>query len=398
MVGALALVAVACSDGGTDSTAGGTVAPAATAENASVTTVAAAAITVTPLDPGVEVNSGSAGFVAITGPTEVAAGDVVRTDGTGFAEINYPDGRSRLDVGTGSGVSITDDAAPPPRRARRWRVWTRPNLSTEAGSASTPPSVSPPSTVRRGRSTTAGCACQFTVLEGKVDVVPPTRPHPLGGPYTVMVDEVRRRPRCPCPDEAFSDVDGRKPNSTRTPASSAPCTGLAAPGLVRRPVQRHQRRSAAECAASANCSTSVGGAYTFDYVFSVECNGFMHCTRSVDMTYTKDGVTAQARATVGFFGSSYFWTLDLGGSGCDAANPGNVLFSLTPLAAVKADGKWLITEVALVAAPDEGTGCGGTGSGSGDDCHDGDDDHDDNDHKRQWLPGSRQQQRQPQQR
>ena len=74
--------------------------------------------------------------------------------------------------------------------------------------------------------------------------------------------------------------------------------------------------------------------------------------------------TAQARATVGFFGSSYFWTLDLGGSGCDAANPGNVLFSLTPLAAVKADGKWLITEVALAAAPDEGTGCGGTGSGA----------------------------------
>lgn len=365
---------VACSEGGgtpqtpAGAAPGATTAPAATAADPGAP---AAPATVTPIDAGVEVKKGDSEFVAITATTEVEAGDVVRTDGTGFAEINYPDGSiTRLDVDTEFRVvSITDDAGVATTRAELdgGRVWNRvQDLGTE-GEFSIDTAVGV-ATVR-GTAWVADCRadeqCDFTVFEGEVGVRPTSGPTVgLTAPFTMSTDGSDTTTPTPVPfDEAFADL-WLMENAARDAEAGYDSAEemYEAFGPMFASFDGQYDGSGAigpveECAPPADCSSAVGSSYTFDYVFSVACDGFMQCVRSVDMTFTRRGVTSEERATVVFLGYGYGWTLDLGGNGCSAANPGAVAFTLTPLAAVKTGGKWVITEVRLDAVPAPGKNC-----------------------------------------
>ena len=381
--------ATADADGGTSGT-GGT-------DSTGPGEVGTSGATVTPIDPGVEVKKGSADFVAITATTEVAAGDVVRTDGTGFAEIVYPDGSiTRLDVDTEfQVVSITDDAGTATTRAEleSGRVWNRVQDLGSEGEFSIDTSVGV-ATVRGtawvadcrdgeegdpgdpgddGTTSTTGEAggtgdeadCEFTVLEGEVEVAP-TNGAPVGltAPFTVTTNGSSTSSPTPVPfDEAFADL-WLLENALRDTEAGFPSPDeMYEPfGPLLASFDGQYDGSGAigpveQCAPPADCSSPVGSAYTFEYVFSVDCDGFMNCVRSVDMKYTKRGVTAEERSTVTFVGFGYRWAVNLGGNGCTAANPGEVVFTLTPLTAVKLDGIWVIVDVRLEAVATPGRNC-----------------------------------------
>lgn len=373
---AAAVLATACSDGGDAQPSASSAAGSDNSADDAGTTSdprddAPATTTVTPIDQGVEVQLGGAEFVTITEPTELAAGDVVRTDGSGFAEIDYPDGSiTRLDVNTEfEVVSITDDAGTATTRANltTGRVWNRVQDLGSEGEFSVDTAVGV-ATVRGTAwvvDCTVGDECVFIVLEGEVEVAPLEGPTvDLVAPFTVTSDGSNTSTPTPVPfDEAFADMwlaENARRDAERGFAPADDIYAAFGPLFASFDGQYDGRGAIGpveQCATPGVCASEVGTAYLFDYVFSVACDGFMNCVRSVDMTYTARGVTAQARATVVFQGAGYQWSLNLGGNGCSAATPGEVVFTLTPLAAVKTDSIWVITDVRLAAALKVGKNC-----------------------------------------
>lgn len=380
----LSLVVAACSDGGSDG--------AASAASASVAVATTA--TVTPLDPGVSVKQGAGEFVAITEPTDVQPGDLVRTDGTGFAEVNYPDGSvTRLDVNTEFAVvSITDNAGVATTRANlnSGRVWSRVNdLGTE-GEFSVDTAVGV-ATVR-GTAFMVDCRtavtdCDFTVLEGRVEVTPPAQPMVgIDGPYTVHVDETTTSTPAPVPfDEAFSDPwitenARRDAEAGYESADEMYAKYGALVGSFAGQYDGTSRIVAAEwCLAPANCATAAG-AYSFTYAFSVECPEVFHCTRYVDMAYGVFGAPTLARAEMRFEGTQYVWSLVVPDLTCGADSV-QIDWALRPLGAVRVDGRWVIDEVAItsVAQAPAGPGCAVSQSNDGDCANRDDHNNDDND-------------------
>lgn len=363
----LALLAAACSDG--DSTSG----RAADQTTGSVAATAGAAATVTPLDQGVSVKKGTADFVPISEPTEVAPGDVVRTDETGFAEVDYADGSiTRLDVDTEFEViSITDNAGVATTRAKLngGRVWSRVHKLGQEGEFSIDSAVGV-ATVR-GTAFVVDCRgddeCDYTVLEGKVDV-DPTSQSTVGitAPSTVHVDMFASSAPSPVPfDEAFSDPWIAENARLDAEAGYDPADKMFEPygPLLGSYDGQYDGTSAivppADCAAPADCSSTVGDVLTFDYVFSVECPSWPRCTRYVAMTYDQGGTPVRSSSIMVLDDKQWKWSLTLDDPSCTAGGTTTVTWAMVPTAAVRKDGVWLITAVQITAEaqPAFGTGC-----------------------------------------
>jgi len=142
------------------------------------------------------------------------------------------------------------------------------------------------------------------------------------------------------------------------------------------------------CVAPADCTSAVG-TYVFSYVFSVECPAVFQCTRYVDMSFDNGGTPTQARAEMRLKDGQYTWHLDVLDPACSANGATQLNWTMSPLAAVRVDGKWVITEVQIDSSllPPAGSGCTtGTSQPVDRNCddhhqHDDDDDDDDDDNR-----------------
>lgn len=179
MLVALASLVARGGDGGDDSSTD-SVAPAATVAAtttgapetvAPTTTVPEVPASANPIDQGVGARLGADEFEAVTTPIEVVTGDRFRTDGSGFAEVVYPDGSlTRLDVDTEFEiVSITDDdgAATTRTSLDTGRVWNR--VQTLGGEDEFLLETSVAMATVRGTAFVVECPyvdpCTFTALE-----------------------------------------------------------------------------------------------------------------------------------------------------------------------------------------------------------------------------------------
>jgi len=370
---ALTFVAGACS-GGDDTNK---VAPVASAVPSTVAVGVTA--TVTPIDAGVSVKSGAGEFQPITGPTDLQSGDLVRTDDTGFAEVNYPDGSvTRLDVNTEFEVmSITDNAGVATTRANLngGRVWSRVNdLGTE-GEFSVDTSVGV-ATVRGTafmvECNDAGDECDFTVLEGEVGVDPPTLPVVvLDGPHTTTVTpDSATEPRVVPFDEAFSDpwvLENANLDAARgfeSPAQMYAAYGALLGSLSGQYDGTSKIITTEECATPANC-TVTAGSWLFTYVFGLECEATFTCSRFVDLQYDLGGVPTQARADLTMVDGRYTWELDVLDPACNATEPTNIVWKMLPISAARKDGRWVITKVKIETTVTPPADCAKPPSGGG---------------------------------
>lgn len=168
------------------------------------TTTAGSLAQAVSIDAAVDVSLAEADFVPVSDPVPVEVGDVVRTDGSGFAEVVYHDGSlTRLDINTKLVVlALADDDGGSTVRTEMGvgRTWNRVEQLAEDDEFVVETSVA--TATVRGTAFIIECpddaSCTFTVLEGTVE---------LGLPDGTTVDLV-------APSEVTVSADGAEGDPT----------------------------------------------------------------------------------------------------------------------------------------------------------------------------------------
>lgn len=322
-----------------------------------------------PITPGVEWRAGAGGtYAAVSSPQAVAEGDGVRTDGTGFAEVAYSDGsRTRLDVDTEfEVVALVDDAGNPTTRTAMGlgRTWHRVQALGATGGGfevETSQAVA----VVRGTAFLVSCltveSCDFTVMEGTVDVVlSDGTVIPVVGPATLDVTSGAATGPVPITwDGLFGDpwvVDNTDLDVTAGFADSADVFAAYGPTYASMVGSFTGTRTITSLTcAVAGCEAfvpPVGDVAARTYTFAVDCSGGAPCTASVVAQAADATVTVPAS----FDGTTLRWSLQYDHSACwwDDDGDGNqdrssgsastsLTYEATPHTAAVVDGAWLVT-------------------------------------------------------
>jgi len=370
-----AFVLSACGGGGSSAETTAdltTVAPITTAPTTTPTTTAPPSVSpmANPIDQGVEAKIGTADYGAISAATAMAAGDRVRTDATGFAEISYADGSiTRLDADTEFEiVSVAEMAGVSTTRTHleTGRVWNRMQSLGSEAEFSIDTSVATASL--RGAAFLIECrvvgSCTFTVLEGAIDIIiDDVSALVLEAPGSVKVDASGASEPLQLPfDEAFGDpwvVD----NSTRDElvgfSSGAQLYEEFGPafGSLAGTFSGERTVVGNECLETPTCETKVevGDVAPRSYTFSVDCTTGYPCLGQALTESSQDGVAIQVDVPLPFDGATYTWSISGSARQCEFEEAGPKYgevdylldWTLTPSAAEIRDGKYVITQVTI---------------------------------------------------
>jgi len=374
----MVLVASACgggsNGGGTSPTATDvaitTSAPSTVAPSTVETTVPVNAFaSASAIVQGVELKVGEGEYTAITGAESVAAGDSVRTDSAGFAEVSYPDQSiTRLDVDTEFElVSIVESSGVTKTRTKlnSGRMWNRVQSLGSDGEFWVETSVA---TARvHGTGFLVECrevgACKFTVLDGTIDIeINGMEPFTLEAPKSVFVATDGNRTPVLLPfDEAFGDpwvVDNAARDVAVGFPSSAEIYQEFGPlfGSLSGTFDGERTVDSFECSDNPTCKylESVGDVAPRSYTFSIDCSAGYPCVGQAITDYKHAGEVRQASVPMLFDGAVFTWDLAGDVQECTLDN-GEVFgrvdyvieWTLTPTAAEIRDDKYVVTDVAL---------------------------------------------------
>jgi hypothetical protein len=360
-----AVVLAACGGGSDDADAG---ADAGTETDA--TAPAEALADVVSIETAVDVSLAEADFTAVDDPVPVAAGDVVRTDGTGFAEVAYFDGSvTRLDVNTSfTVVELADDEGGSVVRTdmTAGRTWNRVEELAEGDEFVVETSVA--TATVQGTAFAIECpddtTCTFTVVEGvvtlelpdgsTVDVVAPSAVKVAGGvaepPVAVPFDGAFGDPWLV--ENADLDAAAGFPAKEDVYEAHGPAFGSLDGTFA-------GTRTVTELACPTICSVNaapVGDVAERTYTFAIDCSAGVPCIGTVETQYNHDLQTLTENVPLTFDGSAYRWHLayssgscgwDDNGDGVVDRTTGNVDvtidWTMTPTTAEGRDGKFTIT-------------------------------------------------------
>jgi hypothetical protein len=337
---------------------------------APTTTVAEAVADAISIEPSVDVRVGAAtAFSPVADPAPVAAGDTVRTDQTGFAEIAYFDGSlTRLDVGTEFEVlELVDDVAGSLVRTRMGvgRTWHRVKELGEGGEFSVETSVA--TAVVQGTAFSVDCptedACTFAVVEGalRIDLADGTAVD-LVAPAGLTVDAAGAGAPVPISfDGAFGDEwlfenGGRDADASfPSPAEVFQAHGPAY-GSISGTFAGQRTITTLECVAACENEPPIGDVDDRSYTFDIDCSAGVPCVGTIDTEFRNAGETTRDTTEVVFDGTSYRWQLaysspacftDTDGDGEYDTETGNidtvVSWVMTPTAAEIVDERWVVT-------------------------------------------------------
>ncbi len=327
------------------------------------------------IDAGVEARvAPSVVYEPVDSEIEARAGDGVRTDATGFAEIVYADGSlTRLDVDTDFEIlTLADDeTAAATTRLNAGRVWNRVEQAAgpdDAFEVDTPVA----SASVRGTAFVVSCAtekiCIFAALEGTIVVTPRrgaavTLEAPAS--LTVRASGISGDP-VPLPfDAAFADpwfADNAARDAARGFADAAEMYEPYGPSAasLEGTFTGEREVTAWECLDGAPCEgeSEVGGRAPRSYEFSVKCEPTALCVRQVRVEYTlgEDLLTKQVPLVAAAGGFVYSFV----GSGpvCffDGVGYGNYditwNYTVEITAAEVRDGRWVATGLSVPAVID----------------------------------------------
>ena len=307
----------------------------------------------------------------MTEPEPVAAGDSVRTDATGFAEIAYFDGsRTRLDVDTEFEVlELVDDVDESAVRTKMGvgRTWHRVQDLGEGGEFSVETSVA--TAVVQGTAFSVGCAtedaCTFMVVEGALRIdLPDGTSIELVAPSALIID-ADAGPGEPFPvpfdgafgDEWLFDNAGRDVDAGFTPAAEvyqAYGPSYGAIGTFTGTITITDLQCETVC-----IEDRLGVPQDRSYTFAVDCSAGVPCTGTIDTEYFDGEQTQRATVPIGFDGTSYRWVFEFPDSRCVFDNDGDGTYEtpsgaivtyiewvMTPSAAEIVDERWVVTAMA----------------------------------------------------
>lgn len=368
-----------------------TTAAAATTSTTTTTVVLAAVADAISIEPAVDVKFGSAtAFSPVGGPEPVAAGDTVRTDGSGFAEVAYFDGSlTRLDIDTEFEVlelvDVVDESIVRTRMGLG-RTWHRVETLGETGEFSVETSVA--TAVVQGTAFSVECfdetSCTFMVVEGalRVDLEDGTSVD-LVAPAALVVDADGVSEPVPVSfdaafgdewlfDNGLRDVD----NDDLSPAEIFEAYGPTY-GSITGTFTGTRTVTSLECV-TVCIGPGVGDVAERSYTFDIDCSAGIPCTGTIDTEYVDNGENVRALLPVEFDGTTFRWTRVSSGASCETDNDGDGVFEtttgntdstlnwdMTPTAAEIADDRWVVTAMsgtveALNIATDLGE-CAGQG-------------------------------------
>jgi hypothetical protein len=351
-----------------------------TTEATTTTTVAAAVADAISIEPAVDVRVGTAtAFTAITDPEPVAAGDTVRTDASGFAEIAYFDGSlTRLDVDTEFEVLELVDAVEESAVRTRMglgRTWHRVESLGEGGEFSVETSVA--TAVVQGTAFSIACAdetsCTFMVVEGQLRIdLPDGTSVDLVAPAALVVDAEGPGEPMPVPfDGAFGDEwlfdNGQRDVEPGYP-SPAEIFQAHGPsyGSISGTFTGIRTVTALDCVTICHPETPpVGDVADRSYTFEIDCSGGIPCIGTIDTEYQIGAEVARATLPIEFDGTSYRWVLEYSGPSCFEDMDGDgewetetgnrdttIDWVMTPTAGEIVDDRWVVTDPAGCAGPD----------------------------------------------
>ncbi len=301
-------------------------------------------------------------FSPLDGAEDVAIGDVVRTDATGYAEIAYFDGsRTRLDVDTEFEiVELVDDPGESAVRTRMGlgRTWHRVESLGE-GEYSVETSVGVATVV--GTAFSIECEpdrCRFVVVDGIVDVaLADGSSVRLTAPAALEVTDAGAAEPVPAPfDAAFSDpwlLDNSDRDVAAGFADRAALYEAHGPAFGSMTGTFTGTRTVVErtCVASCSGTAEVGDVADRTYTFDVDCSAGVPCTGTVIVEFLLNNVRQTQAVPLTFDGVTYRWTFERELPGCiERAADGSTVetgsvtvvftYEATPTAGRQAEGAW----------------------------------------------------------
>jgi len=376
IAGAVALSSCGGGGGDTSSTATSvaivpsTVAPSTVAPSTVDTTVSASApASASFIVQGVEVKVGEGEYTAISDATSVEAGDRVRTDAAGFAEISYPDQSiTRLDVDTEFElVSMTESSGVTTTltKLNSGRVWNRVQSLGSEGEFLVETPVATANV--RGTGFLVECRevgwCTFTVLDGTIDIeIYGMEPFTLEAPRSVGVAPDGHRTPLLLPfDEAFVDpwvVDNAARDVAVGFRSSVEIYEEFGPlfGSLSGTFDGERTIDSVECLEAPTCSFQdlVGDVAPRTFTFSIDCTDGYPCVGQALPEYTNAGEVVQTKVPMLFDGATFTWSVVANVHECSSDDGGVfgrvdyvIDWTLTPTAAEIRGDKYVVTDVAL---------------------------------------------------
>lgn len=369
--------------GGSSSSSDRSSTDAPTTTLAATTTTLPVTASANPIAQGVDAKLGAGEYVNITSPTEAVVGDHVRTDATGFAEIDYSDGSlTRLDVSTDftiEALATSSGVATTRTKLDAGRVWNRVQKLGTEGEYTVETAVA--TATVRGTAFLVDCrpspACVFTVLEGSIELaLTDGSTVTLTAPESVKVDPNGAGTPTKVPyDVAFADpwvVDNTERDVTAGYSSRLDVYRALGPAFASLSGQFDGNRvvRTADCLNAPTCSDAeaVGDSQPRTYVFSTDCSSGYPCTRMTTTQYVDATNTVhEADVPVAFDGTGYSWSFDFDTFQCAFDDNGDGVYgerptgnlhihlewTLTPTTADAREGAWVVTGAALTSSADK---------------------------------------------
>ena len=333
------------------------------------TTPAEALANAVSIDTAVDVSLAEADFTAVDEPVPVAAGDVVRTDGTGFAEVAYFDGSvTRLDINTSfTVVELSDEEGGSTVRTRMetGRTWNRVEELAEGDEFVVETSVA--TATVRGTAFAIDCpdatTCTFTVVEGTVTLeLPDGSTVDVVAPSAVTVTDGVAAPAVAVPfDGAFGDpwlvenadldVAAGFPSKEEIYQAHGPSFGsLSGTFTGTRTV------TALTCVTTCVNLPPVGDVADRTYTFAIDCSGGVPCVGTVDTEYRHGLEVIRQQTPLTFDGTTFSWSIAYESGSCQWDDDGDGVFdretghastsiawAMTPTAAENRGSSYVIT-------------------------------------------------------
>lgn len=348
------------------------------------------------IDAAVDAREQGQDYTSVADRAPVAAGDTVRTDTSGFAEVAYHDGsRTRLDVNTEFEIlELSNDPGEAVARAKMGlgRTWNRVKSVGQGDEAFSIETSVATATVR-GTAFAISCAvadsCTFTVVEGGLSLrLPSGQVIELTAPAAVTVTGANASPPMPVPfDVAFGD-DWVLRNATRDIdagfSSAADIYQKLAPSFGSLQGGFDVTRTITSCTGGGcTIQPAVGNTAPRRFDFDVDCSKGFPCEGTATFDYARvqaDGAVTNLKATepLAFDGMTYTWSFTSENPFCsfDDNNDGTrerqagrtrsvYTYEIQPSLAEVRDGKWVATSVTgktvLVTTVIDAATCTGNG-------------------------------------
>lgn len=324
----------------------------------------AALADVVRIEAAVDVRVSGADFTNVADRAPVGAGDTVRTDSSGFAEIAYHDGSlTRLDVNTEFEIlELSSDPGHAVTRTRMGlgRTWNR---VQDVGEGDEPFSVetSVATATVRGTAFVVSCAtekaCTFTVVEGEITLsLPSGKTIDLVAPAAVTVTGAKASaPTAVSFDGAFGDtwvLDNARRDTDAGFADAAEIYQQRGPSSSSLEGGFDVEETFDSCTGP-GCSAPLGAVSLRHYDFAVDCNEGFPCTGTVTLDYNAaEGGVASTTAQLTFDGTTYAWSIsayDGGACSVGGRETGRVTvllsYTMQATAAEVGDGRWVTSAV-----------------------------------------------------